>query len=70
MFVGVWASIQHPTFFVFGIILFIILMIWALPKLWRGIKRVFKFLGRVFGWSSEGEDYSKPTSSDKLPRPD
>lgn len=70
VFVGVWASIQHPTFFVFGIILFIILMIWALPKLRRGIKRVFKFLGRIFGWSSEDEDYSKPTPSDKLPRPD
>ena len=45
VFMGVWASIQHPTFFIIGLVLFILLMIWALPKLWRGIKRVFRFLG-------------------------
>ncbi|PCI20033.1 MAG: hypothetical protein COB62_05025 [Piscirickettsiaceae bacterium] len=51
VFAGIWAAIQHPTLFVFLLIVFILIMIWALPKLWRGIKRVFKFLGRVFGWS-------------------
>ncbi|MFT6624029.1 MAG: hypothetical protein ACJAZI_000087 [Cycloclasticus sp.] len=70
VFAGVWASIQHPAFFIVAIVLFILLMVWALPKLWRGIKRVFKFLGRLFGWSSDDEDFSKPVSSDKLPRPD
>ncbi|ORU92635.1 MAG: hypothetical protein A6F70_03225 [Cycloclasticus sp. symbiont of Bathymodiolus heckerae] len=70
VFVGVWASIQHPAFFVIALVAFVFLMIWALPKLWRGIKRVFKFLGRLFGWSSNEEDYSKPLASDKLPRPD
>jgi hypothetical protein len=70
VFVGVWASIQHPTFFVIATILFILLMVWALPKLWRGIKRVFKFLGKLFGWKSDEEDYSTPTPNDKLPRPD
>ncbi|PHS72924.1 MAG: hypothetical protein COB22_03280 [Cycloclasticus sp.] len=70
VFVGVWASIQHPTFFVIATVLFILLMIWALPKLWRGIKRVFKFLGKLFGWSTDEEDFSKPLASDKLPGPD
>jgi hypothetical protein len=70
VFVGVWASIQHPTFFVIGTVLFILLMVWALPKLWRGIKRVFKFLGKLFGWSTDDEDYSKPLAKDKLPKPD
>ena len=69
VFVGVWASIQHPTFFVVGLVLFILLMIWALPKLWRGIKRVFKFLGKVFGWSNEDDILSTP-SDGKLPKPD
>ncbi|MBQ0724083.1 MAG: DUF4126 domain-containing protein [Cycloclasticus sp.] len=70
VFVGVWASIQHPAFFIVGLVLFILLMIWALPKLWRGIKRVFRFLLKLFGVSSAEEDYSKPMANDKLPRPD
>mgnify|MGYP000603258083 CR=1 FL=1 len=70
VFVGVWASIQHPAFFIVGLVLFILLMIWALPKLWRGIKRVFRFLLKLFGVSSVEEDYSKPMANDKLPRPD
>jgi len=70
VFAGVWASIQHPSFFVIAIIVFILLMVWALPKLWRGIKRVFKFLGKLFGWSSENDDYSKPAADGKLPKPD
>ncbi|MEO1889112.1 MAG: DUF4126 domain-containing protein [Cycloclasticus sp.] len=70
VFVGVWASIQHPTFFVVGMVVIIIFMIWALPKLWRGIKRVFKFLGKLFGWSDDTSDFSKPLASDKLPGPD
>lgn len=70
VFAGVWASIQHPSFFIVGIIAFILLMVWALPKLWRGIKRVFKFLGKLFGWSSDEQDYSKPLADSKLPKPD
>ena len=73
VFVGIWASIQHPTFFVFALIVFILVMVWALPKLWKGIKRVFKFLGRLFGWSTEPEitlsDIAS-TLSDKSSKPD
>ncbi|MBV1951335.1 MAG: DUF4126 domain-containing protein [Cycloclasticus sp.] len=70
VFAGVWASIQHPAFFIVAIFLLILLMVWALPKLWRGIKRVFKFLGRLFRWSDTDSDYSKPLKNTKLPRPD
>ena len=73
VFAGIWASIQHPTFFVFALIVFILIMIWALPKLWSGIKRVFKFLGRLFGWSTEPEitlSDIAPTLSDKPSKPD
>ncbi|MBL4743136.1 MAG: DUF4126 domain-containing protein [Cycloclasticus sp.] len=69
VFAGVWACIQHPTFFVLGLVLFILMMIWAVPKLWRGIKRVFKFLGRLFGWSEDEDILSRP-SDGKLPKPD
>ena len=37
---GVWAALTHPLLFVVFLILFIALMIWLLPKIWRGIKRI------------------------------
>jgi len=45
---GVWASIQHPTIFLVLFVLFILLLIWLLPKLWRGIKKVLRFIASLF----------------------
>ncbi|WP_198244561.1 DUF4126 domain-containing protein [methane-oxidizing endosymbiont of Gigantopelta aegis] len=45
---GVWASIQHPTIFLVLFVLFILLLIWLLPKLWRGIKKVLRFIAGLF----------------------
>jgi hypothetical protein len=50
---GLWAAINHPYVFLGLMLLFIILMIWLLPKLWRGIKTVFSFLGRLIGIKQE-----------------
>mgnify|MGYP001089021682 FL=1 len=49
---GLWAALNHPLWFLLGLLLFIVLVIWLLPKLWRGIKRVFRAIGRFFGGSS------------------
>ena len=50
---GMLAMIYHP--FVFLVILagFIALMIWALPKLWRLIKRLFNKIRSFFGGEDE-----------------
>jgi len=45
---GVWACLNHPTEFLIALALFIILMIWLLPKIWRGIKKVFGFIINLF----------------------
>ncbi|MES9856175.1 MAG: DUF4126 domain-containing protein [Sedimenticola sp.] len=52
---GLWASLNHPWFFVAGIILFILLVIWLLPKIWRTLKRIFHAIGEFFG-SKPSED--------------
>jgi hypothetical protein len=44
---GVWASINHPISFLIALVLFIVLMIWLLPKIWVGVKKVFRF---ILGW--------------------
>jgi hypothetical protein len=46
---GLWTALNHPWLFIVLLVLFIALMIWLLPKLWRGIKGVFRFIGRVLG---------------------
>jgi len=46
---GVWAALNHPYIFLGLLLLFIVLMIWLLPRLWRGIKLVFSRLAALFG---------------------
>jgi hypothetical protein len=46
---GLWTALYHPALFIVLLVVFILLMIWLLPKLWRGIKTVFGFLGRLLG---------------------
>ncbi len=53
---GLWAALQYPLVFIGLLVVFILLMIWLLPKLWRGIKGVFAFLGRLFGGGSRNND--------------
>ena len=45
---GLWAALQHPWVFVALLVVFIILLIWLLPKIWRGIKFVFRKIAGLF----------------------
>lgn len=49
---GVWSSINHPVFFLIALALFVVLMIWLLPRIWIGVKKVFRFL---VGWLRKDE---------------
>jgi len=53
---GVWACINHPFLFLIALVLFIALAIWLLPRIWSGIKKVFRFIGKLFGQ----QDYTPP----------
>ena len=46
---GLWAALNHPVFFIIGLIIFIMLMIWLLPRLWRLIKHIFRQIGHWLG---------------------
>ncbi len=50
---GLWTALNYPWAFVIALVLFIILMAWLLPKLWRGIKFVFCRIARLFGKCQE-----------------
>jgi hypothetical protein len=45
---GLWASLQYPWLFILGLICFILLVAWLLPKIWRALKRVFRAIGEFF----------------------
>ena len=46
---GLWAALNQPWLFMLCMVFFLLLVIWLLPKMWRGIKKVFGFIGRLFG---------------------
>jgi hypothetical protein len=45
---GVWACINHPVLFLIALACFILLMIWLLPRIWSGVKKVFGFIINLF----------------------
>ncbi len=45
---GVWACINHPALFLAALMLFILLMVWWLPKIWAGVKKVLRYIANLF----------------------
>jgi hypothetical protein len=57
---GLWTALNHPVLFLIALMVFIALVIWMLPKLWRLIKALFARIGRLFGRA----DTEPPLDSD------
>jgi len=45
---GVWACINHPVLFLIALAGFIVLMIWLLPRIWTGVKKIVGFVSNLF----------------------
>jgi len=41
---GIWTAVNHPWVFLGLLIVFIGLMIWLLPKIWRGIQNIIVYI--------------------------
>lgn len=50
---GLWTALYHPFLFISLLAIFILFMIWLLPKTWKALKKVFEFFGRILGTSKE-----------------
>nr|WP_242470681.1 DUF4126 domain-containing protein [Thiocystis violacea] len=58
---GLFIAINHPAVFLGLLALFLLMLVWLLPKVWRGIKRVFRFVARLFGGGrDEPRDPERP----------
>lgn len=51
---GLLLALNNPWVFLVALALFFALLVWLLPRLWRGIQRVFGAIGRFFGGGWDG----------------
>jgi len=58
---GLWAALNHPVLFIIGLIVFLLFMIWVLPKLWRIIKFLFRRIGSWLGFCEAPAPLTKNT---------
>ncbi|MFW5432601.1 MAG: DUF4126 domain-containing protein [Methylophilaceae bacterium] len=40
---GGWLALMHPFVFISLLLVFILFMLWMLPKVWRGLRSIFSF---------------------------
>ncbi|MCU7941368.1 MAG: DUF4126 domain-containing protein [Candidatus Thiodiazotropha sp. (ex Cardiolucina cf. quadrata)] len=45
---GLWAALNYPLAFIILLVLFVALVIWLLPKIWRALKSLFRRIGSLF----------------------
>jgi hypothetical protein len=45
---GLWTALHYPLIFVVFLIVFILLLIWLLPKIWRGVLKLLSILANLF----------------------
>lgn len=60
---GIWLALTQPLLFLIALLLFIGVMIWLLPKLWRHLKKVWQ---QIIGWFSEANTEQTTKSSVQL----
>lgn len=46
---GLWAAFTHPLIFLAGLALFLLVALWLLPKIWRGLRMLWRGLRAVLG---------------------
>lgn len=46
---GIWTALHSPLLFVFLLIAFTVFCIWLLPKIWRGVVKLFTRYTNLFG---------------------
>ncbi|CAK0745115.1 DUF4126 domain-containing protein [Gammaproteobacteria bacterium] len=60
---GLWTALHHPVLFLGLLIVFLVALIWVLPRLWRALLRIFATLGRWLGLTKSS---SPPPSKSEL----
>ena len=56
VFAGLWAALSHPVVFLAAFVLFIVLICWLLPRIFRGVRTVARRVGGWLGYSGNDTD--------------
>lgn len=59
---GLWTMFNHPLLFLVLLALFVALVIWLLPRLWRLLRALFERLRRWFGGGEPARTHSRGTA--------
>jgi hypothetical protein len=51
---GLWIALAHPLLFLGALALFLLLLVWLLPMLWRGVAAVLETLRRILAGTRVG----------------
>lgn len=54
VFTALWAALNHPVVWIGVAIICIIIIVWVVPKLWRGIKFIVRKISSLFSKSARG----------------
>jgi hypothetical protein len=46
---GLWLALHYPWVFLVMLVVFVLLMIWALPKVWQAIRQIYVSISRFLG---------------------
>jgi len=65
---GIWTALHYPWLFIVFLVMSILLMIWLLPKIWRGVSRLFTALRSLF--RGDQPPTTKPWDVFKLTQPE
>lgn len=66
---GVWTALQHPVVFLVLLAVFILVMIWLLPRLWQAIKKLFAYLRNLLKERKQVVAASAPISDSDQDKP-
>ncbi len=57
---GLWTALENPVLFLVLLAVFIVLMIWLLPKIWRGLRKLFAWLRQRLGGGAPPDQGEEP----------
>lgn len=60
---GLWTALHHPLIFLGLMVLFLLFMIWILPKIWQTIKSFFSWLASLLGGRTAPQIETSPPTA-------
>ena len=60
--VGLWTALHHPLIFVIFLVVFILLLVWLMPKIWGGVAQILAMLANLFRPKQQTQQNSDQSS--------